>query len=107
MIEPGEDPAAAAARELKEEMGYEVREMIPLGSYVVDANRGAGVANLFLGCGARFTGNVDSDDLEEMHVVRMGAAELEQAMMAGEFKQLAWCTCVSLGLIAWKQRAGP
>jgi ADP-ribose pyrophosphatase len=31
MLEPGEDPQAAAARELWEETGYRPREMVPLG----------------------------------------------------------------------------
>jgi len=49
LLEQGEDPQVAALRELKEEMGFKVRELVSLGSYAVDGNRGAGVAHLYLG----------------------------------------------------------
>jgi ADP-ribose pyrophosphatase len=52
-LEPGEEPLAAAKRELLEETGYEASEWIALGQYCVDANRGAGTAHYFLALHAR------------------------------------------------------
>ena len=52
-IEPGEEPLEAAQREFLEETGYEAPDWTPLGSYRVDANRGAGMAHFFLAQGAR------------------------------------------------------
>jgi ADP-ribose pyrophosphatase len=33
LIEPGEDPAASAERELREEIGYSAAKLVPLGSF--------------------------------------------------------------------------
>jgi len=55
-MEPGEDPLAAAKRELREEAGYEAAEWVSLGSYAVDANRGMGTGYFYLARRARFVG---------------------------------------------------
>src|SRR5215207_7044180 len=46
-LEPGEDPLVAAQRELREETGCVAHSWVNLGHYVVDGNRGAGVAHLY------------------------------------------------------------
>src|SRR5215211_882791 len=52
-LEPGEDPLAAAQRELLEETGYAASEWVALGTYAIDGNRGAGNGHLFLARGAQ------------------------------------------------------
>lgn len=64
LLDPGETPSIAAERELREEMGLGIEELVSLGSYAVDGNRGAGVAHLFLGVGAHEVKKAESDDLE-------------------------------------------
>jgi ADP-ribose pyrophosphatase len=98
-LEPGEDPLAAAKRELLEETGYEASDWINLGNYVVDGNRGAGRAHLFLARDARYVMEPIGDDLEEQQLLRLSRSEVEAALTAGEFKVLAWATVVALALL--------
>jgi ADP-ribose pyrophosphatase len=97
-LEPGEEPLAAAQRELREEAGYEAAEWIGLGQYRVDSNRGAGMAHLFLARNATQVGRTVSDDLEEQELLLLSRAEMETALTAGQFKVLAWVTAVALAL---------
>ncbi len=97
-LEPSEEPLAAAQRELLEETGYEASEWIDLGHYVVDGNRGAGTAHLFLAREARRVTAPDADDLEEQDLLHLSRSEVETALAAGEFKVLSWTTVVALAL---------
>jgi ADP-ribose pyrophosphatase len=97
-IEAGETPLAAAQREVLEETGYRAETWVPLGSYRVDANRGAGNAHLFLATGAVKVTDPTADDLEPQEVVLLSRAEVEQAVANGEFKVLAWAAVMALGL---------
>jgi len=97
-LEPGEEALAAARRELLEETGYEASHWLKLGQYVVDANRGAGVAHLFLASGARRAQEPDADDLEEQELIALDRAEVESALARGDFKVLPWAAAVALAL---------
>ncbi|MCB9456406.1 MAG: NUDIX hydrolase [Anaerolineaceae bacterium] len=97
-IEPGETPLAAAQRELLEETGYEAAQWTDLGTYTVDANRGAGNGTLFLAQGARRVADPDADDLEEQELLFLSQAEVEAAVRNGEFKVMAWAAVMALAL---------
>jgi ADP-ribose pyrophosphatase len=97
-IEPGEDRLAAAKRELLEETGYEASDWFDLGAYAVDANRGAGRAHFFLATGARRVANPTGGDLEEQQLLLLSRAELQRALVSGEFKALSWSAVVALAL---------
>jgi ADP-ribose pyrophosphatase len=96
----GEDPLSAAKRELLEEMGCEAAEWIDLGHYLVDPNRGVANGHLYLARGAHQVVNPHSDDLEEQQLLRLTRLELEDALMRGEFKVLAWAATAIFSLHA-------
>lgn len=97
-VDPGEEPLAAAQRELREETGYISGDWLSLGSYRVDGNHGAGTAHLYLARRAHFAGRSSSDDLEEQELLELTPTEAAQALERGEFKVLAWTACLALAL---------
>ncbi len=101
-LEPNEDPLGCAKRELREELGYEAKEWIHLGSFPCDGNHGNGVANLFFAKNAEKVGEIIADDLEEQEIIFLSKEELHNALLKGEFKALSWATAVALALLLEK-----
>ena len=97
-LEPGEEPLAAAQRELREETGYEAAAWTPLGEYAVDANRGVGRAHFFLATAAHPVADPIVDDLEEQELLHLTRGEVETALRGGEFKVLPWAAAVAIAL---------
>jgi len=98
MLEPNEEPLAAAKRELLEETGYEASEWVSLGSHILDPNRGIATMHLFLALNAKQVTEPNSDDLEDQELLFLTRTELENALNAGEFKILAWSAVVAMSL---------
>jgi ADP-ribose pyrophosphatase len=95
-LEDGEEPEAAARREMLEESGYESNEWQALGSFVVDANRRAGMAHIFLARHARPADRVESDDLEQMKLRWVTVEEARRALYDGRVAIIS--TAMALGL---------
>jgi len=82
-IEPGEDPVAAAHRELREEVGLTARELIPMG-FVDPFTTMLNCQNyLFLARGLEHVGHAHEEG-ELIEVVRMPLKEAVAKAMAGE-----------------------
>jgi ADP-ribose pyrophosphatase len=97
-LEPGEEPLAAAQRELLEETGYKASEWVSLGTYRTGANRGLCMAYLFLAQRAYKVQEPDADDLEEQELLLLSRSEIEDALAVGEFKILSWASLVAFTL---------
>jgi ADP-ribose pyrophosphatase len=97
-VDEGEEPQAAAQRELLEETGYESPDWVSLGSYLVDPNRGMATGHLFLARQARYVQPRDADDLEEQELLLLTREEIESALDRGDVKILAWAATVAFAL---------
>jgi ADP-ribose pyrophosphatase len=100
-VEPGEDPLAAAKRELLEETGFEARHWEELGTFTVDGNRGNGRAHFFLARDAFPVQQPQADDLEQQQLLRLTRPEVEAAVQRGAFKVLPWQAIMALALLRW------
>jgi ADP-ribose pyrophosphatase len=98
-IETGEAPLESAKRELLEETGYQAGRWTSLGSFRVDGNHGAGVAHLFLASEATKVREPESDDVEEQEVLFLAPEEAKAALLAGQFKVLAWSAVMALAFL--------
>lgn len=108
-LEKGEEPVEAAKRELLEETGYVADEFVDLHSSVPDANRGCGVGHLFLALNARLASAdgpqaAASDDLEEQKLIGLTSEQLEDALLAGDFKVHSWIATMTLSLMTFRRR---
>jgi 8-oxo-dGTP pyrophosphatase MutT (NUDIX family) len=97
-VDEGEQPLAAAQRELLEETGYESRDWVPLGSYLVDPNRGIATGHFFLARGARFVTTPVAKDLEEQELLFLTREQIESALDRGDFKVMAWAAAIAIAL---------
>ncbi|WP_377809585.1 NUDIX domain-containing protein [Azospirillum sp. A29] len=87
-IEPGEDPLAAARRELLEETGYAADDWTALGGFVVGANSRGSTCHMFHAKGARKVAEPDQGDLEDMRIELHSARELIDAAAQGDYAVL-------------------
>ena len=104
-LESGEEPLAAAKRELREETGHASEDWTSLGSYVVDGNYGVATEHIFLARGARKVSAPASGDLEEMETVIVALAEVSDYLRRGEVVQLASAAALALAGLELRSRA--
>lgn len=84
VVDPGEEPLAAAKRELREETGFTAESWTALG--VVEPNPAFQDNRCFhfLAEGAQCTHQLDLDDGEDIQVLQLEESELKEAIRVGE-----------------------
>lgn len=96
LVEDGEDPEAAARRELAEETGHEAEEWRGLGTFVPNASYGCGRAHLFHARGARQVRAPAAGDLEEIEILLMRPEEILVALLAGGVLPMSSACAIAL-----------
>ena len=82
-LNPGEDPARAAARELAEETGYKAARMAYLGPVAVAAGYSDEIIHMYLAMGLTFVGASPDDD-EFLHVDLVDLGEMVDRVLDGK-----------------------
>lgn len=103
-LDQGEDSLLGAQRELLEETGYQAPAWLPLGSFVVDGNRGCGVAHLFFARDARRVRAPENKDLAEVTIELVTVGQFLEAIRGGDSIELA--TAAAIGLAALELQRG-
>jgi ADP-ribose pyrophosphatase len=98
-IDPGEDPATTARRELLEETGYGSTEWSLLGKAAVSVAQGIGTAHFFRARGASKLQEPCSDDLEEAILEFLTREQLIAAVHNGEVIATSHLAAIALALL--------
>ncbi len=109
IIEPGESAEAAAKRELDEELHLVSDNMVFLGRFRTDVNRGMGWVNAFLAkdcvssAGLKATNRdhmqVGAADEEYQRPLRLTFSQLRAEVARGSFTEVQWSNTVALAVL--------
>jgi len=98
LVEDGESPEEAAARELSEETGYTGGKWEPLGSLASSPSLKDNWAYLFLARGVEVTTAPDPDEHELVEVVRVPVEELLNLVHSGKIISSSGVAAILLAL---------
>jgi 8-oxo-dGTP pyrophosphatase MutT (NUDIX family) len=84
LVDPGEEPALAAGRELLEETGYRAAEIVPLGGVNPNPALFGNLLHVFFGRDAVKVDEVRNESTEETHVELVPQAELAALILGGQ-----------------------
>ena len=98
LVEEGEEPEAAARRELLEETGHSGGRWEPLGVLASSPSLKDNHAHLFLARGVRETAAPDPDEHELVEVVKVPVEELVDLIRSGEIVSSTGVAAVMLAL---------
>jgi 8-oxo-dGTP pyrophosphatase MutT (NUDIX family) len=102
LIDAGEAPAHAAARELREETGYTAAALAPLGAVNPNPALFTNRCHTFLATGCALAGPPQQDDGEDMEVQLVPIAEAERMVRGGTIDH----ALVVAGLYLWRLQRG-
>eukprot|EP01038_Epipyxis_sp_PR26KG_P014368 gene14368-19270_t len=96
----GETGEECARRELLEETGLEAEELIGLGKYRVQVNRGGGILYAYLAknCSPS-TLKKKSDDYEKQQMKKLSREQLIKVALDGQIGEAQWLATIALGLL--------
>ena len=80
------DPAAAAARELREETGYAAERIVPIGVMNPNPSMMTNRCHAFLATGCRLVGELAMDPGEDIEVVTVPLADLDRMVARGDIE---------------------
>lgn len=83
-IDPGEEPLAAAQRELLEETGYRARQWRRLGQLAVEPGRHTNYGHLYVALGCEKVAEPDLDATEDLRLRQIPAGSLVRHVEAGD-----------------------
>ncbi len=98
LVEEGEEPEAAARRELLEETGYSGGEWEPLGSLASSPSLKDNWAYLYLARGVEETAAPDPDEHELVEVVKVPVGKIPDLVRGGEIVSSSGVAAVMLAL---------
>lgn len=98
LVEAGEDPEAAARRELMEETGYGGGEWEPLGAVASSPGLKDNWAYLYLARGVEPVGDQDPDEFERIVVETAPVEEMTDMISRGEIVNSSGVAAIMLGL---------
>lgn len=108
MVDPGEDPAAAASRELREETGFEAERIVRLGSVWPNPAIQTNACGSYLALGCRRVGEPEPDAFESIEVETRPLAEIPQLVADGTIRHaLVVLAFGFLGILAPPPGTGP
>ncbi|MCW3466843.1 NUDIX hydrolase [Chitinophaga nivalis] len=92
-------PLLAMQRELLEETGYRFEEMISLGTIAPNPASSNNITHMFLATGGVKVQEQELDPTEELEVVVMPLAELQQLVLDNKIVQSLHTTCIFYALL--------
>jgi ADP-ribose pyrophosphatase len=100
LFEEGETSQECATRELLEETGLVSEELIDLGRYRVQVNRGGGYLFAYLARNCvRAPNGKPSDDYEKQEKRLLSRKELIDVVLQGKVGEAQWVATLALGLL--------
>lgn len=103
MVDPGEDPAAAAARELEEETGWKASSLTPVGQTNPNPSFMTNRVSTFRAEGLQPSGRVHLDDHEFVRVGLRPVDEVLAQVGEGEYDH----GVMLMALWFWRRASGP
>jgi 8-oxo-dGTP pyrophosphatase MutT (NUDIX family) len=100
LFDVGDTPDGCAKRELLEETGLQAEQMIYLGAYRVQVNRGGGILHAFLAKNSvKSPVHKHSDDYEKQEKKLLSRKELIDIALEGKIGEAQWLATIALGLL--------